>query len=128
MPDDEIAYYDRMRMAVGVALIVVSFIFSAFFIALPLFNQAASWLRTGAMPERDLFWATASDRCEATQWYALGWEGKDLCRPDSIHFTEWVGANEILNYVFDVNIAVVALIGLVIFWQLVLFIFDSFFN
>ncbi|WP_041768278.1 hypothetical protein [Pseudovibrio sp. FO-BEG1] len=101
---------DAIEIGVYV-LIIALVVFAVSFIFLPIFDQAVSWLKTGTIPDRDLFWFTANVSCAATGGYARGWEGMDLCRPDSIYFTDWVGVNTILNYAFDVHIAIVAVIG-----------------
>ena len=50
----------------------------------------------------------------------MGFDGMTLCRPDRMHFTDWVGVDRILNYVFDMNIAAIAGLGLFFVWWLVI--------
>lgn len=86
----------------------------------PLSQQAKTWLKTGVIPPKDLYWYTADVKCAATNWQAKGWEGMDLCRPNYIHFTDWVGVDRIINFVFDLHVAVIAIVILAAAWWLLI--------
>lgn len=103
---------ENITQALGFGSLIIAFLF----IIKPLLEQALSWLKTGIVPERDLFWATANVRCEATGYKAKGFEGMELCRPDYISFTDWVGIDRVINYIFDIHIALITGAGLVLFW------------
>jgi len=103
---------EKIVQAFGFATLIIAILF----ILKPLLDQALSWLKTGVVPERDLFWATADVRCEATGYQAKGFEGMELCRPDYIHFTDWVGIDRIINYVFDIHIALTTSACLAFLW------------
>lgn len=76
---------------------------------LPVYQQALSWLKTGVVPPRDLYWFFADVSCAATNWQAEGFEGMELCRPDYIEFTDWVGVDQILNWFYDLHVGIVFL-------------------
>jgi hypothetical protein len=76
---------------------------------LPVFLQIFTWLKTGIYPEKDLYWLFADVSCAATDFRSAGFNGKDLCRLDYIEFTDWVGANKIINWMFDLHVGVVFL-------------------
>lgn len=103
---------EKIVQVFGFATLIIAMLF----ILKPLFEQALSWLKTGIIPERDLFWATADVRCEATGYQAKGFEGMEICRPDYIHFTDWVGIDRIINYAFDIHIALTTSACLAFFW------------
>lgn len=86
-------------------------------------GQALAWLETGKVPPRDLFWITADVYCP--EGGEGGWEGKDICRPASIVFTDWVGANKIINFAMDTNIAIVTLVAATLISWLILAIIDA---
>ena len=84
---------------------------------LPVFQQIKTWLKTGIFPEKDLYWFFADVSCAATNFQAAGFQGMDLCRPNYIEFTDWVGVNKIINWIFDLHIGVVfLLLSLFVFW------------
>lgn len=126
MTGEKVSFRARAIEKIVYGLGLVSLIVGIMWIFKPLFDQAISWLKTGTIPERDLFWATADVRCAATGGQARGWDGMELCRPDSIHFTDWVGVNQVLNYAFDIHIAVVTFVGLAVFWWVVMAVLDTF--
>jgi hypothetical protein len=38
----------------------------------------------------------------------------DLCRPEYIKFSDWIGVDRILNYLFDVHLLVVAVLAVIV--------------
>jgi hypothetical protein len=106
-------------------LAALTWIAAWLFIVMPIFSQALSWLKVGIIPKRDLFWVTAGVKCEATGYKAKGFEGMDLCRPDYIHFSDWAGVDSIINYIFDVHIAVIMVICIAFFWWVGIVLFDK---
>ena len=65
-----------------------------------LFEPAILWLGSGVFPERDLFWLFGSPWCESSIWDILS-GSSDSCRRSYIEFTEAVGLNKIMNWLFD---------------------------
>lgn len=95
---------------------IVSIFLFALWIVSPLFQQARAWLETGAAPPRDLYWALAPVRCEATDGVARGFDGMDACRKDFLQFTDWVGLNQIFNWVADLHVGILAAVGILLLW------------
>lgn len=71
--------------------------------------QAIVWLKNGVWPEVDLFFLTAPVSCAETNWEAKGFEGMRICTVRYHNFTEWVGVDKIINWVFDVHVSLLAL-------------------
>src|SRR4051812_25911338 len=72
------------------ALICVTAVVAVLGILGPLGDQVMTWLKTGNIPPRDLYWAIAGETCAITngQWKVP--VGKDTCRTIYIQFTGWV--------------------------------------
>lgn len=79
-----------------------------------LIEQTRHWLKYGRLPERDLHWLFADSGCAATSWKHIGFAGKDYCRPDYVQFTDWIGVNKVLNYVFDQNLLWLVLVLVIV--------------
>jgi hypothetical protein len=80
------------------------------------FQQGITWLETGVAPPRDLFWLSAPTDCAATGGVTTTFiEGKDLCREDVRDFTDLVGRNRIVNWLFDLHLALLAIGAYVMF-------------
>ena len=89
-------------------------------IAKPIYDQALSWLRTGTFPSRDLHWAVAPVSCTATSFQPEGWHGMDLCREDYITFTGWIGLDQRLNFLFNMHIAIVTALCMIVMWSILM--------
>ena len=74
-------------------------------------DQIIEWLRHGIWYERDLFWMVADVSCAKTNWIAEGFKGMDLCRQNNIKFTDWVGVNRIINWLFDLHVVFILLLS-----------------
>lgn len=116
MSDISSPFKDMLLDAIAWTMGIGSMIAGVLGIVVPLFEQGATWLRTGTVPSRDLYWATAPVRCEATRGLARGFDGMSLCRPDYIQFSEWVGLDQILNYIFDIHIGIITAATLCLGW------------
>ncbi len=93
---------------------------------LPIYQQIMAWLKTGIVPERDLYWVFAGTSCAATNWEARGFEGMEICRPDHINFTNWVGVDQMLNWFYDWHIGLVFLLVSILMFAAFLKIWDEF--
>jgi len=89
---------------VFIVLIVLFLMACGAFPFLLLMRQSLGWLQTGVVVDTDLKWALADVQCYATNFEPKGWEGKDVCRNDNIVFTDWVGANQLLNSIAEIHI------------------------
>jgi hypothetical protein len=105
-----------LRLLSGLLTIVIALLF----IVKPVFDQIYSWLQTWRAPIRDLHWAISPVACSMTAYQAEGWRGMDLCREDYIHFRGWIGLDEILNWIFDVHIAIIAAACIIILVSVIL--------
>ncbi|MDC1018140.1 hypothetical protein OAR36_06770 [Pseudomonadales bacterium] len=95
---------------VGV-LLLFAYIFSfGFLVFLPLLQQITGWLNTAEWLPRDLYWFIAEPKCFDTNWVAMGWTGKDICRVDEIQFTNMAGLNLLLNWFVGLHISIIWLI------------------
>ncbi len=105
LQDEEVQVFEPLAPRLE-ALLIVLWSVAMLAVVVVIFYQFLSWLQFGVVPDRDLYWATAEVKCAATDWQPRGWEGMDLCRPDYIQFTDWVGVDRIINYLFDLHIAI----------------------
>lgn len=59
-------------------------------------EQLFIWLKTGKYESRDFFWVMGQQETLISSPY--------------IHITDWIGANNILNYLFDIHLGVIAIL------------------
>ncbi len=90
IPDSTILFDDLMRLID--VLIIVFAIFGCVYLPSEQFFE---WLKTGITPARDLFWVMG--------------ESDTLISPAYMHVTDWVGANQIINYFLDLHLGVIAI-------------------
>jgi len=72
-----------------------------------LLEPSVIWLGTGDFPERDLLWLKSSPNCEASIWSDIFSGESDLCRSSYIQFTDAVGLNKIIHWLFDQNLLLI---------------------
>ena len=72
----------------------------------PVF-QGLIWLKTGHMPDVDLFWLL-EETCNPYDPYG--------CHRDSMVFTSWAGLNQVLREIFEWHIAISTGCVLIVFW------------
>lgn len=98
------------------ALFVACLVVGSYIVALGLpVTQGFAWLKTGVVPDRDLFWLLADTKCQATGWTAMGWTGMDACREPYWHISDWVGLNQLVNWAADIHLSIVsAVFGLAV--------------
>lgn len=114
---------EKLRIGVATALAVGAVIFGLLIPFLVLAIQGYSWLELGEVPEKDLYFLLAEPECEATNWQPRGWEGMEVCRQSYINFTDWVGVDKMLNYIFDLSLAVISMVvGFCLLILMILFV------
>lgn len=83
-------------------------------------NQCYEWLRTGNWPVRDIYWLLSPSLCNSTTVSTEWWISKEICRVTGTFVTNYVGLNQIVDWVFRLNLAIVSVLVLLLFWLLVI--------
>jgi len=101
---------ERIRRIIEPAVYLFGFAWLLAFVmmvGLPLVQQVMYWLRYGELVDRDLYWLIAEASCAQTNWQAMGWEGKELCRNEALYQTGWIGADRIIGFVLDLHLSLI---------------------
>ena len=77
--------------------------------AYPLWTQISAWLKFGNWYPRDVFWLISNPDCRTPAIEFPGSSLKDRCREDYLQVTEWVGVNQIVNYIFSWHVSLLFL-------------------
>ena len=85
---------------IGWIIFGISGIFVGFFWIL---EPSLIWLDTGYYPKRDLFWLFGSG-CDTSIWSDIGSGASDACRIQGGLYTEMVGLNKMINWLFDLDL------------------------
>jgi len=100
-------------------------LFGILMVILPIGQQIVYWLRYGDIIPRDLFWLFAPPSCAATNWQARGWEGKDICRSETLYQTGWIGADKIISFSLDLHVTLIYMIASISLWFIVISFADA---
>lgn len=117
--DDNLKYDSKRKQIVADTIISIPKIFLCtcaiaglliliFIAGEAVLSQATTWLKYGYAPERDLYWLIADSECSSSNVMYKGFSGRDLCRTEKIVFTEMVGMNKIVHYIFDIHIIIIS--------------------
>ena len=105
----ESRFVKKLLIVCATVSLVLAFSIAVYSFWIGSLSPTLVWLEHGKWLERDLLYFLGSSDCGDSYWRSSWQTVKDWCRPESINVTNWVGLDQLLNYLLDVNISLVGM-------------------